>query len=108
MMTSAEKIEQVLTDFEQHASTAQVQWELRDGEIRGPSQCDTGAGVTLRHCPLSWLAQTEPCDYEQAAQKLGLTEREAAVIANAADAFQSDPVIRRRLLAACRLTEDAS
>jgi hypothetical protein len=96
-MTSAEKIEQVLTDFEQHAST--VLWGvLEDGAIR-----------TARHCPLSWLAQTEPCDYEQAAQKLGLTESEAAVIANAADGADStDPVIRRRLLAACRLTEDAS
>jgi hypothetical protein len=46
---------------------------------------------------------------EQAAEKLGLTEAEAAVIANAADeALTHDPAIRRRLLAACRLTEDAS
>jgi hypothetical protein len=103
-MTSAEKIDQVLVDFEQHAST--VEWQLRLGEVRTVARLRPGVP---QHCPLSWLAQTAPGNYERAARTLGLTESEAAVIANAADGADStDPVIRRRLLAACRLTEDAS
>jgi hypothetical protein len=55
-MTSAEKIEQVLADFEPRPArwSGTAFW----GEmIRTKARLRPGVP---RHCPLSWLAQTEP------------------------------------------------
>jgi hypothetical protein len=57
------------------------------------------------HCPLSYVAATNPCDFAEAVVRLGLDWYQGEQIADAADLRERHPVIRGRLLAACGLQE---
>lgn len=90
-------VRQLLDDL---AADVSMRWAIFGFDIRTAVRRCGGLD-----CPLSWLAKTEPCDVEAAAAKLGLSEGEAAEIANAAD--DEDHPLRAELLRACRLSEGA-
>ena len=73
------------------------------------SSWDTDNAIRHRvtgHCPLSWVAhfrnkKIQPCAVFDSAQALGLTEKDADKIADAAD-YRTPSDIRRVLVAAIR------
>jgi hypothetical protein len=56
------------------------------------------------HCPLSWVAGTDPCSIEASRKKLKLSKKQADRIATAADCIRPGTIrLRKRLLAAAGL-----
>ena len=56
---------------------------------------------TYNHCPLSYVAGTQPCHVEKAAKKLGMSQRNANLIARASDGPGGRPLVvalRQRLI----------
>ena len=66
-------------------------WVDAEGQLRAQ-------GVSPRHCPLSYVAGTAPCEVMSSAKKLGLTQVAANNIAEAADGYTtSNKTLRERL-----------
>ncbi len=82
-----------LDEFIAKLTRTRRKWELRGELLRSG-----------RHCPLSAVANVNPCDSLMATKKLGLSRHSAIRIVYAADG-DDEPSLRARLLKACRIQE---
>jgi hypothetical protein len=96
-------VDQFVKRFARKVRREKVTFTAKRAEVALPDsiRLETKAG---RHCPLSWVANVEPCAITASAQKLRLSQKQADRIATAADQVRPGTIrLRKRLLAAAGL-----